>query len=132
MGYPSPLGAHPSQRTGPGSLGAEIFPATALLIVRGLLEKSLMHVPTIYGEGVSLLTRGRSAQAWLANSRVNWSSKFRLISSSDLPIGGPEGLKTQAHSEQPHPLNVPSSTHTNLRGELPGLLKSIPPSPADM
>jgi hypothetical protein len=58
------------------------------------------------------------AQAWDANSSESCTWKFRFISSSDLPMGGPEGLKTQAHSEQLHPSKVCPLTHTNLRDEL--------------
>jgi hypothetical protein len=33
-------------------------------------------------------------------------------------MGGPEGLNTQAHSEQPHPITFSSLIHTVLRDEL--------------
>jgi hypothetical protein len=32
-------------------------------------------------------------------------------------MGGPEGLNTQAHSEQPHPITLSSLIHTVLRDE---------------
>ena len=71
-----------------------------------------------YEEAFAPLTRGRLTQACEANSSESCTSKFRFISSSDSPVGGPEGLKTQAHSEQPHPSKFCISTHTNLRDEL--------------
>jgi len=33
-------------------------------------------------------------------------------------MGGPEGLNTRAHSEQPHPITFSSLIHTVLRDEL--------------
>src|SRR6266851_5266143 len=60
------------------------------------------------------LTRGCSAQAWEANSSESCVLKVRFISSSDSPAaGGPEGLNTQEHSEQPHPSTICPSIHTN-------------------
>jgi hypothetical protein len=49
------------------------------------------------------------------NSRSRCNSKFRIISSKDLPVGAPEDLKTQAHSEQPKPRNRSCSIHTSFR-----------------
>ena len=71
-----------------------------------------------YEEGVAPLTRGCSAQSWDANSSESCAWKFRVIWSSVLPIGGPEGLNIQAHSEQPHPITLSSLIHTVLRDEL--------------
>ncbi len=71
-----------------------------------------------YEEGVAPLTRGCSAQSWDANSSESCAWKFRVIWSSVLPMGGPEGLNTQAHSEQPHPITLSSLIHTVLRDEL--------------
>ena len=71
-----------------------------------------------YEEGVAPLTRGCSAQSWDANSSESCAWKFRVIWSSVLPMGGPEGLNTQAHSEQPHPITLCSLIHTVLRDEL--------------
>jgi hypothetical protein len=71
-----------------------------------------------YEEGVAPLTRGCSAQSWDANSSESCAWKFRVIWSSVLPIGGPEGLNSQAHSEQPHPITLCSLIHTVLRDEL--------------
>ncbi len=53
------------------------------------------------------LTRWCSAQPWDVNSSESCAWKFRFVSSNDLPEGRPEGLKSQAHSEQPHPRNFP-------------------------
>jgi hypothetical protein len=71
-----------------------------------------------YEEGVAPLTRGCSAQSWDANSSESCAWKFRVIWSSVLPMGGPDGLNTQAHSEQPHPITLCSLIHTVLRDEL--------------
>src|ERR1700676_3727944 len=71
-----------------------------------------------YEEGVAPLTRGCSAQSWDANSSESCAWKFRAIWSSVFPIGGPEGLNTQAHSEQPHPITFSSLIHTVLRDKL--------------
>jgi hypothetical protein len=71
-----------------------------------------------YEEGVAPLTRGCSAQSWDPNSSESCAWKFRVIWSRVLPIGGPEGLNTQAHSEQPHPTTLCSLIHTFLRDEL--------------
>jgi len=65
---------------------------------------------------------------WDANVWESCIWKFRFISSNDLPTGGPEGLNTQPHSEQPHASILGSSTHTNLRDELSGSVWSIQPS----
>ncbi len=43
------------------------------------------------------------------------SSKFRIISSKELPSGAPEGLKTQAHAEQPKPPELLFSIQMSLR-----------------
>jgi hypothetical protein len=58
---------------------------------------------------------GWSVQTCNVNSLSRCSSKFRIISSKDLPAGAPEGLKTQAHSEQPQPRKRGRSIHTNSR-----------------
>src|ERR1700682_5375843 len=71
-----------------------------------------------YEEGVALLTRGWSAQSWDANSSESCAWKFRVIWSSVLPMGGTEGLNTQAHSEKPHPITLSSLIHIVLRDEL--------------
>jgi hypothetical protein len=39
-----------------------------------------------------------------------------MIASKELPVGEPEGVNTQAHSEQPKPRKRFSSIHTSLRG----------------
>src|SRR5229473_6314269 len=41
--------------------------------------------------------------------------KVPLASSKDLPVGAPEGLKTQAHSEQPQPRKRSCPIHTSSR-----------------
>src|SRR5580704_10608881 len=76
------------------------------------------HYPARRFQGVAPLTRGCSAQAWDANSSESCVLKVRFISSSDSSAGGPEGLNTQAHSEQPHPSTFCPSIHTNSRDEL--------------
>ena len=43
------------------------------------------------------------------------SPNFVLISSIVLPTSGHEALNTHAHSEQPQPLKIWLSIHTNLR-----------------
>ena len=48
-----------------------------------------------------VLALGCSAQTWDVNALSRCNSKFRITSSKDLPAGALEGLKTQAHSEQP-------------------------------
>ncbi len=58
---------------------------------------------------------GWSLQTCNVNSLSRCSSKFRIISSKDLPAGAPEGLKTQAHSEQPQPRKRARSIHTSAR-----------------
>jgi len=73
-----------------------------------------------YEEGFTPLTRGCLVQAWDANSEESCISKFRFTSASDLRLGKPCRLKTQAHSEQPHPTKLCPSTNTNLRDELSG------------
>src|SRR5713226_244641 len=62
----------------------------------------------------ALLVLGCS-QTWEANSLSRCASKIRIISSKDLPVGGPDGLNTQAHSEQPQPRKRPSSIHMSSR-----------------
>ena len=49
------------------------------------------------------------------NSLSRCDSKFRIISSKELPVGEPEALNTQAHSEQPKPRKRFPSIHTSLR-----------------
>ena len=49
------------------------------------------------------------------NSLSRCNSKFRIDSAKDLPVGAPEELKTQAHSEQPQPRKRSCSIHTSLR-----------------
>jgi hypothetical protein len=93
---------------------------------RAMMPESL-HYPARRFQGVAPLTRGCSAQAWEANSSESCVSKVRFISSSDSPAGGPEGLNTQAHSEQPHPSTYSPSIHTNSRDELSSS-RSIQPS----
>jgi hypothetical protein len=46
-------------------------------------------------------------------SRCN--SKLRIISSKDVPVGAPEGLNRQPHTEQPKPRKRGCSIHTNSR-----------------
>jgi len=70
-----------------------------------------------YEEGVAPLTRGCSPQSWDANSSESCAWKFRVIWSSVLPMGGPRGLNTQAHSGQP-PITLSSLIRTVLRDEL--------------
>jgi hypothetical protein len=47
--------------------------------------------------------------AWVFGANVRdkllsrCSSKLRIISLKDLPVGGPEELNNQVHSEQPQP-----------------------------
>jgi hypothetical protein len=43
------------------------------------------------------------------------SSKFRIISSKESPSGAPEGLKTQAHAQQPKPRKRLVSIQISLR-----------------
>ena len=50
-----------------------------------------------------LAALGCSAQTWAANSLSRRAAYFCFISSRDSPAGGPEGLNTQLHSEQPKP-----------------------------
>jgi hypothetical protein len=76
-----------------------------------------LHYPTRRFQGVAFLTCGCSAQAWEANSAESCVLNVRFISSSDSSAGGPEGLNTQAHSEQPHPSTFCPSIHTNSRDE---------------
>jgi hypothetical protein len=76
-----------------------------------------LHYPTRRFQGVAPLSRGCSAQAWEANSAESCVLNVRFISSSDSSAGGPEGLNTQAHSEQPGPLKLRPSTRTNLRDD---------------
>jgi hypothetical protein len=52
---------------------------------------------------------------WEVNSLSRCNSKFRIISSKELPVGAPEGLKTQAHAEQPKPRKRLFSIHMSLR-----------------
>jgi hypothetical protein len=76
------------------------------------------------------LSRGCSAQAWDVNSSESCTWKLCFISSNDLTESGPEKLKSQAHSSQPHPAKVCPSTHTSLRDTLLPLW-GIQPSQAD-
>jgi hypothetical protein len=64
---------------------------------------------------VVLFALGGSAQTCNVNSLSRCDSKFRIISSKDLPAGGLEGLKTQAHCEQPQPRKRCCSIHTSFR-----------------
>jgi hypothetical protein len=64
---------------------------------------------------LGLWAPGWSVQTCNVNSLSRCSSKFRIISSKDLPAGAPEGLKTQVHSEQPQPRKRGRSIHTNSR-----------------
>ena len=73
------------------------------------------------------LSRGYSAQALDVNSSESCTWKVRFIS-SNLPESRPEKLKSQAHSEQPHPRKLCPSTHTTLRDELCLPLWGIQPS----
>jgi hypothetical protein len=85
-----------------------------------------------YAERANLpLSRACSAQAWDVNSSESCAWKVRFISSNDLADSGPEKLKSQAHSEQPHPSKVCPSTHTSLRDVLCLPLRGIQPSQAD-
>jgi hypothetical protein len=52
---------------------------------------------------------------WAAKSLLHCRSKFCFISSSDLPIGGPEALNTHAQSEQPQRPKGSSSIQTSFR-----------------
>ena len=58
---------------------------------------------------------GYSAQMWEVNSLSRCCSKFRTISSKELPSGAPKGLKAQAHAEQPKPRKRLFSIHISLR-----------------
>jgi hypothetical protein len=42
-------------------------------------------------------------------------SKLRIISSKDSPVGVPEGVNRQSHSEQPKPRKRCCSIHTSFR-----------------
>jgi hypothetical protein len=57
----------------------------------------------LYPEFPSLGLSECSAQTWDVNSLSRCNSKLRIISSNDLPVGAPEGLNRQPHSEQPKP-----------------------------
>jgi hypothetical protein len=54
-------------------------------------------------------------QRWDLNSLSRRNSKFCFISSSDLPVGAPEGLNNHAQSEQPQPWKRGSSIQTIWR-----------------
>lgn len=56
------------------------------------------------------------AQTCDGNSLSRRDSKFRIIASRVSPEGGPGGLKTHAHSEQPQPRKRDWSIHTSSRG----------------
>jgi len=58
---------------------------------------------SLYPEFPSLGLSECSAQTWDVNSLSRCNSKLRIISSNDLPVGAPEGLNRQPHSEQPKP-----------------------------
>jgi hypothetical protein len=61
------------------------------------------------------LVTGYFVQTWEANSSSRCDSKFRIISSNELPEGAPEGLKTQVQAEQPKPRKFFFSIHISLR-----------------
>ena len=56
-----------------------------------------------------------SAQTWDVNSLSRCNSKFRSISSKDVPVGVSVGLNRQPHSEQPKPRKRCCSIHTSFR-----------------
>ena len=58
---------------------------------------------------------GCSAQTWDVNALSRCNSTFCTISSKELPVGEPEGLNTQGHSEQPQPPKRFSSIQMSLR-----------------
>src|ERR1700733_6338887 len=58
---------------------------------------------------------GWSAHTWDVNSLSRCHSKWRSISSKDGPVGAPEGLNRQSHSEQPKPRKRCFSIHTSFR-----------------
>jgi hypothetical protein len=60
--------------------------------------------------------RGWFEQRCDANSLSRSDSKFRIIASRVLPLGGPGGLKAHAHMEQPQPRKRGWSIHTSSRG----------------
>jgi hypothetical protein len=62
-----------------------------------------------------LLALGWSAQTCTVNSLSRCNSKLRIISSNEVPVGAPEGLKRQPHSEQPNPRKRCWSIHTSFR-----------------
>ena len=62
-----------------------------------------------------LLAPGWSAQTCDVNSLSRCNSKLRIISSKDVPVGPPEGLNRQSHSEQPKPRKRCRSIHTSFR-----------------
>jgi hypothetical protein len=62
-----------------------------------------------------ILALGCSVHTWDANSLSLCSSKFRLISSNELPPISPAGLNRQPHSEQPQPRKCSSSIHIRSR-----------------
>jgi len=61
------------------------------------------------------LALGWSAQTCSVNSLSRINSKLRIISSKDAPVGAPEGLNRQPHSEQPKPRKRSCSIHTSFR-----------------
>jgi hypothetical protein len=58
---------------------------------------------------------GVVAQTWDVNSLSRCNSKLRSISAKDVPVGVPEGLNRQPHSEQPKPRKRSPSIHTIFR-----------------
>src|SRR5580658_6042471 len=65
--------------------------------------------------GLVFLDRGWPAQTCDVNSLSRCDSKLRIISSKDVPVGSPEGLNRQLHSEQPKPRKCCRSIHTSFR-----------------
>src|ERR1700730_13715667 len=61
---------------------------------------------------------GYSAQTWDVNAPSRCNSRYRTISSKELPVGEAESVNTQEHSEQPQPAKWFSSTQMSLRTDI--------------
>ena len=68
-----------------------------IAVVSRPLHQLLVYLLKLF----AFLAPGCSAQTWDVNALSRCNSKFRITSSKDLPAGALEGLKNQAHSEQP-------------------------------
>ena len=82
-----------------------------IAVVNRPLHQLLVYLLKLF----AFLALGCSAQTWDVNALSRCNSKFRITSSKDLPAGALEGLKTQAHSEQPQPRKRLSSIQMSLR-----------------